>query len=289
MERRNDRVHAAVLAVFSLAVALLVGWTVWQGWGYFTTQLADRPHHPDFREFRAAGRVGHGLGILGSLMVLLLLLYSLRKRARFLQRAGELRIWLRYHIFLGIAGPVLITLHTAFKVGGLVSISYWSMVAVALSGFVGRYLYQQIPRNMLGETLEVVEIEARNEALLVELSTTHGMGDRGAAILEDIALRRLEHRAAPVALLMLPFLNGTLVRQLQRWAPRHVDGDRATAVRLAKDWVLQTRRLRLFHLIRDLFHYWHVFHKPFAIIMIVVMIIHVVVAVMLGYTWEFGS
>ncbi|MBK7048779.1 MAG: hypothetical protein IPO18_01090 [bacterium] len=289
METRSTRVHAAVLAVFSVAVAVLVGWTVWNGWDYFTTGMADRPHHPDFREFRAAGRVGHGVGILGSFMIVLLLLYSLRKRMRVLQRAGQLPIWLRYHIFLGIAGPILITLHTAFKVGGLVSVSYWSMVAVALSGFFGRYLYQQIPRNVLGETLDVAEIEARNEALLVELSMNHNMDDRAATVLEDLALRKLEHRAAPMALLMLPFLNGMLVRQLQRWSLRHVDGDRAVAVRLAKDWVLQTRRLRLFHLIRDLFHYWHVFHKPFAFIMIFVMIVHVAVAVALGYVWEFGS
>lgn len=281
--------HAAVLAVFSVAVAVLVGWTVWNGWDYFTTGMAERPHHPDFRDFRAAGRVGHGVGILGSFMIVLLLLYSLRKRMRVLQRAGQLPIWLRYHIFLGIAGPILITLHTAFKVGGLVSVSYWSMVAVALSGFFGRYLYQQIPRNVLGETLDVAEIEARNEALLVELSMNHNMDDRAATVLEDLALRKLEHRAAPMALLMLPFLNGVLVRQLQRWSLRHVDGDRAVAVRLAKDWVLQTRRLRLFHLIRDLFHYWHVFHKPFAFIMILVMIVHVAVAVALGYVWEFGS
>ncbi|MBK7047073.1 MAG: hypothetical protein IPH48_11320 [bacterium] len=289
METRNARVHTAVLAVFSVAVAVLVGWTVWNGWDYFTTGLAERPHHPDFREFRAAGRVGHGVGILGSFMIVLLLLYSLRKRMRVLQRAGQLPIWLRYHIFLGIAGPILITLHTAFKVGGLVSVSYWSMVAVALSGFFGRYLYQQIPRNVLGETLDVAEIEGRNEALLVELSMNHNMDDRAAAVLEDLALRKLEHRAAPMALLMLPFLNGVLVRQLQRWSLRHVDGDRAVAVRLAKEWVLQTRRLRLFHLIRDLFHYWHVFHKPFAFIMILVMIVHVAVAVALGYVWEFGS
>ncbi|MBK8167380.1 MAG: hypothetical protein IPK64_15665 [bacterium] len=289
MPRRSDRVHTAILAGLAVGVAVLVVRTIGDGWSFYTTSLADRPHHADFREFRAAGRIGHGLGILGSLMIVLLLLYSLRKRARWLQRAGDLRIWLRYHIFLGIAGPILITLHTAFKVGGLVSISYWSMVAVALSGFVGRYLYQQIPRNVLGETMAVEEVEARTEALLVELSTTHGLDDRGAAILEDIAVRRLEHRAAPVALLLLPLLNATLVRQLHRWAPRHVDGDRAAAVRLAKDWVLQTRRLRLFDLIRDLFHYWHVFHKPFAIIMIVVMIVHVAVAVALGYVWEFGS
>lgn len=289
MRQRSDRIHAAILTALAVGVAVLVAWSLAGGWSYYTTALTDRPHHPDVRAFRAAGSVGHGLGILGSLMILLLLLYSLRKRAKWLQRAGELRLWLRYHIFLGIAGPVLITLHTAFKVGGLVAVSYWSMVAVAVSGFIGRYLYQQIPRNVLGETMAVEEVEARTEALLVELSTAHGLDDRGAAILEDIALRRLEHRAAPVALLLLPLLNAALVRQLQRWAPRHTDGDRAAAVRLAKDWVLQTRRLKLFDLIRDLFHYWHVFHKPFAIIMIVVMIVHVAVAVALGYVWEFGS
>jgi hypothetical protein len=163
------------------------------------------------------------------------------------------------------------------------------MVAVALSGFFGRYLYQQIPRNMLGETLGVEEIEARNESLLVELSTTYAMDDRTAAILEDIALRKLEHRAAPMALLMLPFLNSILARQLQRWSVRYLEGDRTAAAKLAKTWVLQTRRLRLFHLIRDLFHYWHVFHKPFAFIMILVMTVHVAVAVALGYVWKFGS
>ena len=288
MKTRGSRVHSAVLSAMSLAVAVLVGWTIWHGWSYFATPMSERPHHPDFREFRAAGQVGHGLGILGSFMIVLLLGYSLRKRMRALQRAGDLRIWLRYHIFLGIAGPILITLHTAFKIGGLVSISYWSMVAVALSGFFGRYLYQQIPRNMLGETLTVDEIEARNEALLVELSTTYGMSDRTAAILEDIAVKKFERRAAPVALLMLPVLNLMLARQLQRWSVRYLDGDPAAAAKLAKTWVLQTRRLRLFHLVRDLFHYWHVFHKPFAFIMIFVMIVHVAIAVALGYTWQFG-
>lgn len=289
METRSSRVHAVVLTVFSLIVAVVVAWTVWHGWSYFTTSQVERPHHPDFREFRAAGSVGHGLGIIGSFMIVLLLGYSLRKRMSMLRRAGDLRVWLRYHIFLGIAGPILITLHTAFKIGGLVSISYWSMVAVALSGFFGRYLYQQIPRNMLGETLTVEQIEARNEALLVELSTRHGMDDRTAAILEDIALKKLEHRSAPAALLMLPLLNVMLARQLQRWSVRYLDGNDAAAAKLAKDWVLQTRRLRLFHLVRDLFHYWHVFHKPFAFIMIFVMIVHVGVAVALGYTWKFGS
>ena len=50
-------------------------------------------------------------------------------------------------------GPVLVTLHTAFKFNGIVSIAYWSMVLVVLSGFVGRYLYVRVPKTLRGTEL----------------------------------------------------------------------------------------------------------------------------------------
>ncbi len=282
-------IHSVILMLMGLAVAGLIGWVLWTGVDFFATPLPDRPHHEDFRIMRPAGGVGHGLGILGSLMIITLLLYSLRKRIRFMRRWGDLSVWLRYHIFLGVAGPLLITLHTSFKVSGLVAVSYWSMVAVALSGVFGRYLYQQIPRNVLGETLSSDDIESRNEAILVELSEKYGVGDQGVEELEKIALGPLENRPAPVALLILPVVNLRLARQLQSWLVGFSSGSGIRAQKLARSWVLQSRRLHLFHLIRDLFHYWHVFHKPFAFIMILIMIVHVAVAVALGYTWEFGS
>lgn len=288
MNTASSRIHRTILLVLGLAVAALAGWVLWQGWGYYLTSLTDRPHHPGFRTFRPAGQVGHGVGILGSAMILLLLLYSLRKRARWLRRLGDLRIWLRYHIFLGVAGPVLITLHTSGKIGGLVSISYWSMAAVALSGVFGRYLYQQIPRNVLGETLSSSEIELRNEEILVELAGAHRLDQRGLDALENLALEPLEGRSAPTGLLVLPWHNVRLARRLHTWALGVGLGEDRRALELAKVWVLQARRLHLFHTIRDLFHYWHVFHKPFAVIMIVVMLIHVAVALALGYTWFSG-
>ena len=285
----HNRVHSVVLVILSLATAGLIAWVLWTGSDYYTTPLVERPHHEDFRAMRPAGRVGHGLGILGSVMLVALLIYSLRKRVRFMQRWGDLRVWLRYHIFLGVVGPILITLHTSFKVDGLVAVSYWSMFAVALSGVFGRYLYQQIPRNVLGETLSSDDIESRNESILVELSANHGMGDQGMAALEKLALGRLENRPALVALFILPVVNMMLARQLQSGMVGFSRGSGPAARILARNWVLQTRRLHLFHLIRDLFHWWHVFHKPFAIIMILIMIVHVAVALALGYTWEFGS
>lgn len=289
MKPTGHRIHTTIIMMFSLAVAALVAWSLWQGWDFYRTAFEERPHHLDFRTFRPAGSVGHGLGILGSAMILLLLIYSLRKRITFMRRWGDLRIWLRYHIFLGVAGPILITLHTAGKIGGLVSISYWSMAAVALSGMVGRYLYQQIPRNVLGEDMSNNEIEQSNEEILVGLSSSHGLDSQAVSGLEDLALHSLLGRSAPVALMILPWINLRLAHHLQKWqgeAGLELD-DRA--LKKARSWVLQTRRLHLFHTIRDLFHYWHVFHKPFAVIMIVVMIIHVAVAVALGYTWTFGG
>ncbi len=285
----NKTVHAVLLTIMSLVVAALVVWVLWTGAEFYSTPLADRPHHEDFREFRPAGRIGHGIGILGSVMIVTLLLYSLRKRVRFMRRWGDLSVWLRYHIFLGVTGPVLITLHTSFKVDGLVAVSYWSMVAVAGSGVFGRYLYQQIPRNVLGESLGSEDIESRNEAILVELSENHGVGDKGVDALEKLALGPLEKKAAPVALMVLPVVNFMLARQLHTWLVGYSRDQGPRTRKLARNWVLQARRLHLFHLIRDLFHWWHVFHKPFAFIMILIMIVHVAVALILGYTWEFGS
>lgn len=285
MARVGGRIHTVILTVMSVAVAILVGWVVLTGWDFYGTALQERPHHPQFRQYRPAGIIGHGVGILGSAMVLLLLLYSLRKRARFLRNRGDLRIWLRYHIFLGVAGPILITLHTSFKVEGLVAVSYWSMVAVALSGVFGRYLYQQIPRNVLGETMALEEVQARNEAIMVDLAGPFGLDQRVLADLEDIALERLRRLSAPAGLIVLPFLNLSLARRLHTWSQGIPAGKRQEGATLARQWVLQMRRLHLFHQVASLFHYWHVFHKPFAVIMILIMFVHVAVALTLGYTW----
>nr|MEE4268045.1 hypothetical protein [Candidatus Krumholzibacteria bacterium] len=73
MKPAHHRFHTTVLVGLGLAVAALTGWTLWQGWEFYATALSDRPHHLDFRTFRPAGSVGHGLGILGSAMIILLL------------------------------------------------------------------------------------------------------------------------------------------------------------------------------------------------------------------------
>ncbi len=52
---------------------------------------------------------------------------------------------------------------------------------------------------------------------------------------------------------------------------------------LIKNDVQLSRKIAFWDAAHTLFHYWHVIHKPFAYIMIVIMIIHIGVTITLGY------
>jgi len=97
---------------------------------------------------------GHLLGILGFILMLLTeILYSLRKRSQS-ARWGSMASWLQFHIFTGLVGPFLVLLHSSWKFNGLAGATTLLTILIVISGFVGRYIYTQIPR-----TLEGVEFE----------------------------------------------------------------------------------------------------------------------------------
>ncbi len=206
-----------------MLVSIVVVTTIFllfKGYSYYNTPIAERFYHPDHNEFKPSGLYGHGMGIAGTLLVLIGVFgYMAKKKYRSLARLGRLKYWLEFHIFLCSLGPVLILFHTAFKFGGLVSVSFWSMVAVVASGVIGRFIYIQIPRTIEGRELSLNEVKEMKGNL------------------EDII---------------------TLNKRIER---------------------LQT--------MQKLFKYWHVAHLPFAIVMLVIMVIHVAITLALGYRWIF--
>lgn len=97
---------------------------------------------------------GHGMGILGFILMLLTeTLYSLRKRSRSV-RWGRMSTWLQMHIFMGLVGPYMVLLHTSWKFNGLAGVTTLLTIVIVISGFVGRYIFTRIPR-----TLDGLEIE----------------------------------------------------------------------------------------------------------------------------------
>lgn len=113
--------------------------------------------------------IWHPVGWTGSAMMVVMMLYSVRKRVGVFNHLGSMRHWLSAHMFFGIMGPILVTFHTTFKLHGLVATSFWCMIVTMVFGVLGRYIYVQIPRSINGTELGVKEIEGSVAELETEI------------------------------------------------------------------------------------------------------------------------
>ncbi len=278
--------------VWLVSIALLV-WFLIDGFSYYTTPYADRPHDLGYREFRPAGTRGLMYGYAGAGMLVLMLIYSVRKRTKLLGRKISLRSLLDFHIYLGVMGPLFIVLHTAFKVQGLVAVAFWSMVAVAASGFFGRYLYLQIPRNIQGTELTIQELNGLMGDLTKQLRNRFELDDAGIIKLEGVTARYVTGfgggamRAIGLLLvddLFRPFVRRRFVHEIMVAMPMPKRQLREFAKPAFTRALLQ-RRVALLAQVQQTFHYWHVIHKPFAILMYIIMMVHISVVVWTGYGW----
>ncbi len=283
----------SLYALYALTIVAVL-YLVLEGWSYYHLPLTERPHHALHDSFGPSGLVGHGIGIFGSLMMVVLLLYSLRKRTRFMQKAGNIRYWLNYHIWLGVTGPTLVLFHTAFKFGGIVSISFWSMVAVVLSGVIGRYIYLQIPRSLSGHELSARDLADMDRDLQLQLAEIHGMDERTLAEIQNVTSPERASSKEGLASIGRWIgddlkLRGKLrsVRRKLRAAGTVSSMDIHILVKLAKERAKLRRRMAFLSQAQKLLHHWHVFHKPFALVMLVIMVVHVVVTVLFGNRWVF--
>jgi hypothetical protein len=284
--RQVSSLRGVLIALWVVVAAVALGY----GWDYYSTPLAERAFATDHRLLAPTGRVGHSLGIAGSLMMIVgVLMYSVRKRVGALAGLGRMSHWLQVHIFLCTLGPFLVLLPTSFKFGGIVSIAFWSMTAVVLSGLFGRYVYVRIPKSIHGQFRSLQSIEHQRTEL-VALVVRHAQVDAGV----------VEHMlgqwqtAVPGGLFgaLWSSLRYDLSRRsratklraaLRAWrVPEHL---RARLLDLLQKQLEVTHQIHLLQPFQRLFRYWHVFHLPLAAVMMVILVVHVIVAAMFGYGW----
>lgn len=285
--------HALYIA-FLLSLALLAaGSASIFGTGYYLTAETERPFHPHYELLKPTGLLGHGYGVIGSLMILTGVgLYSGRKRIRALASIGKLKYFLEFHIFLCTTGPALVVLHSTFKFSGLVAIAFWSMVAVVLSGLIGRYLYVQVPRGIQGNELSVADLNARHAMLGKRLMEEYNVPTELLAQIDAIA-RPLRAPAEMTAMDTLKFVMfSDLLRGRKLRAIARKFGSRSLShaglksfLAIASERLVLTRRIALLERLRSIFTLWHVIHLPFSIIMLIIFLLHVGVAVTFGYRW----
>jgi hypothetical protein len=258
------------------------------GRDYYLAPAFRKARHPLNPILRQSGSTGHLFGIIGVFFMVLLLLYSVRKRFRFASKWGSLNVWLSAHIFLGIAGPALVLFHTVFKFSGIVSIAFWSMVLVVISGVVGKYIFALIPRSLSGMELNRIELEAEEIGLTFEmrkiLPASHPFWQQVTGIEnESVRPSRLEH-------LHLLYEPVQLRRRLRRALaePSGLDrGQKNAVIRLVVKRHMIHHQAQLVQQTLRILHYWHLVHQPFVIIMFLVLLVHIGIAVSMGYTWKF--
>lgn len=244
------------IVIMAFAVLGLVGIS------YYNLPIEDRYFHPDYALLKPSGLLGHGLGIVGTLLILIgVFSYMARKRFKTFSHIGVLKYWLEFHIFLCALGPVLILYHTSFKFGGIVSVSFWSLVIVVASGVIGRFIYLQIPRTIEGRELSLNEVKEMSNKLVDEFKNKY-----------NIDISELHHGKLYVSELKAKQLSPKEFRKVKQLI--------VSQRRLAK-------RIERLDMMQNIFKLWHVAHLPFALIMLIVMVVHVIVVLTLGYKWIF--
>jgi len=285
-------VHFAYIGIFTSIILAVLITLAFHGLSYYRVSLEERFYHPEHSMLKPSGEVGHSLGITGSLIILIGVgTYMARKRYRFLSRTGLLKYWLEFHIFMCILGTILVVFHTSFKVGGLAAVSFWSMVTVFASGFAGRVIYLQIPRTMEGRELDLKEVREMRNEIMTKIRTSQNLDEDSYKLINYT----IENRSALIAGKRIP---GFLKKYLEdRKSGSDIKGilkrynlpktEYSGIMSLVKSDIRLGRTIERLEKLKNLFRYWHVFHLPFAILMLLFMIMHVTVTVALGYRWIF--
>jgi hypothetical protein len=221
------------------------------------------------------------LGWFGFITMLITNLYIFRKRYGFMKSWSNLQGWLNFHIFCGMFGPVCIIFHSNFNVRGLVSISFWSMMVVALSGFIGRYFYVQVVRDAVNIEQETSKWDRVLKRMGTKASTP--VDESVITSLKNGALKHVgvwmnpeEIDATSYITILFSSLIGDvrLAFSYPATIPQlHKDSDIALS-----NYALARRKELYLKSFQNLLGYWHSFHVPFAITMYITGVIHIIVA-----------
>jgi len=294
---RGHRIRLLLAWLAALAVVLVIAG---YGFNYYTLNMEQRPFSPKHELLRPSGPIGVKLGMLGVFMFFLIYLYPLRKKWGWLARQGNSRHWLDFHIVLGTAAPVIIAFHSAFKFGNIAGMAFYSMLAVTLSGFVGRYLYSQIPRTLNAAELTKKEMEEREEKLqkdLAEQQATFGFSVDALYILPAAAeVARTTMLGSLLSMFLVDFKRPFVASRLRlqqvgfgRWLLSFFglfstgDHKLERAIRVAQKKATLSKHILFLSRTQQVFNLWHVVHRPFSYAFAILALIHIGLVLVMGY------
>lgn len=292
--------HRIRVRIAAIAAALLVLSIAFYGADYYILPLDQRPYSDKHEWLRPSGTIGLKLGILGTILFFIIFLYALRKLIPWLGRIGTARHWMDFHVIAGVTAPIVIAFHASFKFQGIAGAAFWIMLAVALSGIVGRYLYAQIPRSLTAVELSLSDLSSGEHELAGALLDQHLYSEtqltRALRVPSREHIRRIGALAAIgemiVLDLALPFRIAGLRRASSGFSAKlrslgglfsAGDPEVESIVQIVRQKARLSKRIVFLDQTHKVFHLWHVIHRPFSYAFAILAIIHIAVVMGLGF------
>jgi hypothetical protein len=245
--------------------------------------------------FTAASNLGYWIGVAGGSAMLLLFIYPLRKRWQRMRHTGKIPFWFSFHMMLGIAGPVLIIIHSTLQFGSLnATVAFTSMALVATSGFVGRYLYARIHVGLYGRRVTLVELRAQAGLDSEDMHSKLAYAPEVAARLDDFARGATaagkDAFVHPLQFMALGWHAKIARRRCTReavdalqkraaaegWSREKLARRTRSRTALIASHLRLVQRVAQFGMFERLFSWWHVLHVPLVYMMVFTAIAHVV-------------
>ncbi len=238
--------------------------------------------------------LGYWLGIVGGSLMLLLLLYPAGKKSTILRRLGLVKHWFRIHMIFGLVGPLLILYHCNFSVAAVNStVALYSMLAVTVSGLIGRYFYTRIHRGLYGKRANIEELRKEISA---SMDSSHGLAAILPAFIGELrgASEKLIGDQYTHAISMRHSLSWTfkyylvrvrlyllIIKELKESSAinsavrSNTRKFRKSANAYAAEQVGLMRQVAQLAVFERLFSLWHVFHMPLFLLLVVSALVHV--------------
>ncbi len=243
----------------------------------------------------AENGAGYALGIIGGTLMLLLILYPISKRTTLLKRLLPMRYWFGLHMVFGIVGPVMILFHANFQIGSLNSmVALVSMLLVAGSGLIGKYIYTHIHHGLYGRRITLKELRDEAETTYEELSLIYDLDEKldkrhnimekrvmqdytsitrslVQALLLAIDSRRLKHGVRRI----LKSADHGEVLSVSDDGLRVNNQQRKMILEFVERYSRAVRKVAAFRIYERLFSLWHILHLPLFIMLIITAVIHI--------------
>ncbi len=232
--------------------------------------------------FFASGRgLGHWLGYVGTVMMLLTLLYPLRSHLGWFPRLSK-RAWLLFHAWFGLAGAAFVTYHSLFKLDRWVALSLWATWLVVLSGLFGKYLFGWVHSGIGLAEFEKRTLEGELGRLRSDLGEGTGLGHLFDSLAPAQQTGSSRFLTGPWRMFWLDISSRVRFRWMRWFGLRHIKSRarRRETVRLLADRARNVRSLRYLELAKKFLSTWNRIHLVLTVVMILLSGLHIVFALM---------